>query len=52
MGLGQEANKTNESPLNAKGIERKLFHGRPPNSNLAKGSQKKTGKKKGAHVSV
>ena len=37
-------NKTNGSPLNAKGIRRKLFHGRPPNSNLAKGS-KKTGKR-------
>ena len=40
VGLGQEANKTNGSPLNAKGIRRKLFHGRPPNSNLAKGSKK------------
>ena len=38
MGLGQEANKTNGSPLNAKAVKRKLFHGRPPNCNLAKGS--------------
>ena len=45
VGLGQEANKTNGSPSNAKGIKRKLFHGRPPNSNLAKGSKKN---KKGA----
>ena len=45
VGLGQEANKTNGSPLNAKGIKRKLFHGRPPNSNLAKGSKKKDRKK-------
>ena len=45
VGLGQDANKTNGSPLNAKGMERKLFHGRPPNSNLAKGSEKNTGKR-------
>ena len=46
MGLGQLANKTNGSPSNARGLERKLFRGTPANSNLAKRLQKKENKKR------
>ncbi len=45
VGLGQVASKTNGSPSKAMGLKRKLIHGMPANSNLAKGSQKKTQKK-------
>ena len=45
MGLGQVANKTNGSQTNgsllkAKGVKRKMFHGRPQDSNLAKRVQR------------
>ena len=45
VGLGQVASKTNGSPSKARGLKRKLIHGMPANSNLAKGSPKKTRKK-------